>query len=319
MLKTRWSWLFPIAWIFSGIGGTFADTYPSKPVRIITSQPGGSLDFAARLLAPGLSSSLGQQVIVDNRTGFVATEAAAKSPPDGHTVLFNGAIVWIAPLLRKIVPWDPVRDFSPVTLAVSSPNVIAVHPSLPVKSVRELIALAKARPGEINCGVATAGTSSHLAAELFRGMAGINVVNVPYKAAGQAMIGLLSGEVQVMFPNAASVAPYIRSGRVRAIAVTSARPSVLAPGVPTAMSAGLPGYEAASLNAFFVPAKTPAAIVSRLNRDIVRMLNQADIREKFVAAGVEVVGSSPEELAAQIRSEVARMGKVIKSSGVRAD
>jgi tripartite-type tricarboxylate transporter receptor subunit TctC len=288
-------------------------------VRIITSQTGGSLDFAARLLAPGLSSSLGQQVLVDNRSGNIATEAAAKSPPDGHTLLFNGAVVWITPLLRTGTSWDVTRDFAPVTLAISSPNVIAVHPSLPVKSVRELIALARSRPGEINSGVGPAGTSSHLAAELFRSMAAIQVVTVPYKGAGQSMIGLLAGEVQLMFPNAASVAPYIRSGRVRAIAVTSARPSALAPGVPTAASSGLPGYEASSLNAFFVPARTPESIIARLNQEIVRLLNQPDIREKFVAAGVEVVGSTPGQLAAEIRSEVARMGKVIQASGIRAD
>lgn len=293
--------------------------YPTKPVRIITSQTGGSLDFAARLLTPGLSASLGQQVIVDNRSGYIATEAAAKSPPDGYTVLFNGAIVWITPLLRANTTWDVARDFAPVTLAISSPNVIAVHPSLPVKSIKELIALAKARPGEINCGIGPAGTSSHLAAELFKGMAGINVVTVAYKGAGQSMIGLLAGEVQLMFPNAASVAPYIKSGRLRAIAVTSVQRSALAPGVPTATSAGLPGYEASSLNAFFVPAKTPEAVIAHLNLEIVRVLKQTEIRAKFAAAGAEVVGSTPEKLAAEIRSEVVRMGKVIKSSHIRAD
>lgn len=315
----RLLWLIPLAGMLAAAGAAFGQTYPSKTVRIITSQTGGSLDFAARLLAPGLSASLGQQVIVDNRSGNVATEAAAKSPPDGHSLLLNGAVVWITPLLRAGTPWDVARDFLPVTLAVSSPNIIAVHPSLPAKSIKELIALGKARPGEINCGVGPAGTSSHLAAELFKSMAGINAVTVPYKGAGQSMIGLLAGEVQLMFPNAASVAPYIRSGRVRAIAVTSARPSPLAPGVPTAMSSGLPGYEASSLNAFFVPAKTPDAIVARLNQEIVRLLNQPDIREKFVAAGVEVVGSTPEQLATEVRSEVARMSKIIRASGMRAD
>ncbi len=316
---TRLLYLTSIAWLLAGGGAAQGQAYPSKPVRVITSQTGGSLDFAVRLIAPGLGSGLGQQVIVDNRSGNIATEAAAKSPPDGHTVLFNGAVVWITPLLRTNTSWDVARDFLPVTLAVSSPNVIAVHPSLPVKSVKELIALAKARPGQINGGVGPVGTSSHLAAELFRSMAGIKVVHVPYKGAGQSMIGLLAGEVQLMFPNAASVAPYIKSGRVRAIAVTSGKPSVLAPGVPTAASSGLPGYEAASLNAFFVPARTPDAVIVRLNQEIVRVLNQPDIKEKFVATGVEVVGSSPEQLAAAIRSEVARMEKVIRDAGIRAD
>ncbi len=300
-------------------GPAHGQAYPSKPVRILTSQTGGSLDFAARLLAPGLAAGLGQQVIVDNRSGYIATETAARAAPDGHTVLFNGAIVWITPLLRANTPWDPVRDFSPVTLAITSPNVIAVHPSLPVKSLRELIGLAKGRPGQINTGVGPAGTSSHLAAELFRSMAAINVVHVPYKGAGQSVIGLLAGEVHLMFPNAASVAPYIKSGRIRALAVTSSKASVLAPGVPTAASSGLPGYEASSVNAFFLPAKTPDGVVSRLNQEVVRVLNQADIREKFVATGVEVVGSTREQLAVEVRADVARMSKVIKTGGIAAE
>jgi tripartite-type tricarboxylate transporter receptor subunit TctC len=311
--------LLPPVFLIAFVNPAAAQSYPSKPVRILTSQTGGSLDFGARLIAPGLGTSLGQQVIVDNRSGNIATEVAAKAPPDGYTVLFNGAVVWITPLLRKDTSWDVSRDFLPVTLAVTSPNIIAVHPSLPARSLRELLALARARPGDINCGVGPAGTSSHLAAELFRGLAGLNIVTVPYKGAGQAMIGLLAGEVQLMFPNAASVAPYIQSGRVRALAVTSAKPSALAPGVPTAISAGLPGYEASSLNAFFAPARTPDAIVARLNQEIVRQLSQPDNREKFLAAGVEVVGSTPAQLAAEIRSEVARMDKVIKTGAIRAE
>ena len=311
---------FALALLSLAAGAAFAASpYPSQTVRIITSQTGGSLDFAARLLQPGLSASLGQPVIIDNRSGNVATEAAARAAADGHTLLFNGAVVWIAPLLRKNTPWSAERDFAPVTLAVSSPNVVAVHPSMPVRTLRELITLAKARPGDINCGVATAGTSSHLAAELFRYLAGINVVHVPYKSAGQSMIGLLAGEVQLMFPNAASVAPYIHPGRVRAIAVTGAQPSPLLPGVPTARASGLPEYETASLNAFFVPAGTPAAVVSRLNQEIVRALNRRELRDKFAATGVEVVGSSPADLAAAVRADVARMSKVIRANGIRAD
>ena len=291
--------------------------YPDKVIRIVTSEAGGSLDFAARLVALELTKSLGQTVIVDNRSTIVAIETAAKAAPDGYTLLFNGAAIWITPLMRSNLPWDAVRDFAPITLAVSSPNIVAVHPSLPVRSVKELIALAKARPGEINYATAAPGTSSHLAAELFKAMAGVNMVSIPYKGAGPALNGLLGGEVQLMFPNAATVAPHIKSGRLRAIAVTSARPSALLPGVPTATASGLPGYEAASINAVFAPANTPGAIVTLLNREIVRIINLRDVKEKFLRAGVETVGGSPAELAAAMKSEVARMSKVIKDAGIR--
>jgi tripartite-type tricarboxylate transporter receptor subunit TctC len=303
--------------LFAVSGIAAGQNYPDKVIRIVTSETGGSLDFAARLVALGLAKSLGQPVIVDNRSTIIAIETAAKAAPDGYTLLFNGSAIWITPLMRDHVAWDPARDFAPITLAVSSPNIVAVHPSLPVRSVKELIDLARARPGEINYAVAAPGTSSHLAAELFKAMAGVNMVSIPYKGAGPALNGLIGGQVQLMFPNAATVAPHIRSGRLRAIAVTSARPSILVPGVPTAAASGLPGYEAASINAVFAPAKTSASIVSLLNREIVRVLNLPEVKDKFLIAGVETVGSSPEQLAAAMKSEVTRMGKVIKDAGIR--
>lgn len=310
------SMLFAAA-LFTVAGTASGQNYPEKVIRIVTSETGGSLDFAARLVALGLAKNLGQPVIVDNRSTIIAIETAAKAAPDGYTLLFNGSAIWITPLMRDHVAWDPVRDFAPITLAVSSPNIVAVHPSLPVKSVKELIALARARPGEINYATAAPGTSSHLAAELFKAMAGVNMVSIPYKGAGPALTGLIGGQVQLMFPNAATVAPHIRSGRLRAIAVTSAQPSILVPGVPTATASGLPGYEAASINAVFAPARTAGGIVTLLNREIVRVLNLPEVKEKFFLAGVETVGGSPGELAAAMKSEVMRMGKIIRDSGIR--
>jgi tripartite-type tricarboxylate transporter receptor subunit TctC len=302
-----------------GTGAASGQNYPNKPIRILTSEPGGSLDFAARLIAPGLGSRLGQQVIVDNRNSIIAVETAARAAPDGYTLLFSGSTLWLAPLMRESVLWDPVRDFAPITLAVSSPNVVVVHPSLPVKSVKELIALAKARPGELNYSTAAPGTSSHLAAELFKATAGVNMAGIPYRGAGPALNALIGGQVQLMFPNAATAVPHINSGRIMAVAVTSAQPSRLVPGVPTAAASGLPGYEAASVNAMFAPAKTGKGIVNRLNQEIVQVLGLPEVKERFFKSGVETVGTSAEELAASIRAEVASMGKVIKNAGIRAE
>jgi len=294
------------------------DSYPSKVIRIVAPAPGGGSDVLSRLIAPGLASSLGQQVIVDNR-GAVASEIAAKAAPDGYTLLVNGSPVWLLPLLRASVPWDAVRDFVPITLAVSSPSILVVHPSLPVKSVRELIALAKARPGELNYAAGTMGATPHLAAELFKAMAGVNIVRVAYKGTGPGLIGLISGEVGLMFPNAGSAMPHVKSGRLRALAVTTAQPSALVPGVPTLAASGVPGYESVSPQAVFAPARTPATIINRLNQEIVRVLSTADVKGKLFNTGIEVVGSSPEGLAAKMKSDMARIGKLVKDAGIRAE
>ena len=257
-------------------------------------------------------------MIVDNR-GAVASEIAAKAAPDGYTLLVNGSPVWLLPLLRASVPWDAVRDFVPITLAVSSPSILVVHPSLPVKSVRELIALAKARPGELNYAAGTMGATPHLAAELFKAMAGVNIVRVAYKGTGPGLIGLISGEVGLMFPNAGSAMPHVKSGRLRALAVTTAQPSALVPGVPTLAASGVPGYESVSPQAVFAPARTPATIINRLNQEIVRVLSTADVKGKLFNTGIEVVGSSPEGLAAKMKSDMARIGKLVKDAGIRAE
>jgi tripartite-type tricarboxylate transporter receptor subunit TctC len=309
-------WMFPLGMMVLGAGMVFGQNYPNKPIRIVASAAGGSGDFAARLIGQGLSGALGQQVVVDNRGGIIPGEIVSKAPPDGYTLLIDAASFWIGPLLQE-TPYDPVKDFAPVTLTDSAPNVLVVNPSLPVKSVKELIALAKARPGELNYGSSSTGSSPHLAAELFNMMAGVKIVRVPFKGSGPAVISLLGGQVQLMFATAGSVAPHVKSGRLRALAVASLQPSALAPGLPTIAASGVPGYEAVAFEGMFAPAKTPVAIIDRLNQEIVRVLNKAEVKERFFNAGVETVGSTPEEFAAAIKSNVAKWGKLIKEAGIR--
>mgnify|MGYP001573080357 CR=1 FL=1 len=228
-------------------------------------------------------------------------------------------VVWRGPLLQKM-PFDPVKDFSPITLTSRSPNILVVHPSLPAKSVKELIALAKARPGELNYGAGAIGASTHMASELFKLMAGVNIVHVPYKSSGQALTALLGGQLQLMFATTGGVTPHIDSGRLRALAVSTSQPSALAPGLPTIAAAGnLPGYESASTAGVFAPAGTPQTIVNQLNEEIKRVLNRPDVRERFFNQGVEVMGTSPEQTAAFVKSDMATIGKLIKDTGIRAD
>ena len=292
-----------------------AEPYPVKVIRIVTSEPGGGNDLVARIVAQGLTANLRQQVIVENR-GSIAIEVALKATPDGCTLLMYGSNVWLLPFLRDNVPWDPVRDFAPVTIAVSLPNILVVHPSLPAKSVAELVALAKARPGELNYAAGTLGVSPHLAAELFKAMAGVNIVQIPYKGGGPALNGLIGGQTHVMFPNAGSVMPHLKAGRVRGLAVTTPEPTPLAPGLPTIASSGVPGYEWISTIVMFAPSRTPSALVSRLNREIVNVLNTGESRQRLFSSGAEVVASSPQELAARITSDMAKMGKVIRDAGI---
>ena len=296
-------------------GVVSGQNYPSRPIRIFASEAGGGTDLAARLIAPGLTAGLGQSIVIENRNALIATETVAKSPPDGYALLLNGPAVWLTQFMRDNVTWDPLRDLAPITLAVSSPSVLVVHPSLPVKSVRELIALAKARPGELNYGTGPAGGPPHLAGELFKAMAGVNIVVIPYRGTGPALNALIGGQVQLMFPSAGGALQHVRSGRLRALAITSARPSTLIPGLPT-VATGLPGYESIGIFGVFAPANTPGAIINRLNQEIVRALNQADVKEKFLNAGTETVGSTPEQLTAAIKAEMATMGKVIRDNGI---
>ena len=294
-----------------------AEDYPSRPIRMLATEAGGGIDFVARLIAQGLTESLRHQVIVDNR-GNQAAQIAANAPPDGYTLALLGPPMWVWPLLQQ-AQYDPVRDFAPVALVASSANVLVVHPSLPVNSVRELIAYARARPGSLNYASSLIGSSNHLAAELFKFMAGVDIVRISYKGAAQALTDLIGGAVQLSFPSAAAARPHINSSRLRALAVTGAAPSALLPGLPTMAASGVPGYESVAMFGVLAPARTPAAIIARLNQDIVRYLKRTDIKEKFADGGNEAVGSTPARFAAAIASDMANIGRLIKATGMHAD
>ena len=298
---------------------THAQGFPAKPIRIVTTVPGGSLDLTARLIALKLSERLGQQVIVDNRGGVISMELAPKAPADGHTLLLASASLWLSEFLRDKVAWDAQRDFAPVSMLVTSPNIIVVHPSLPVRNVRELVALAKARSGELNYSTGQSGASAHLAGELFRAMAGVNIVRIAYKGQGPAMLSLITGEAQISFPNASTGTPFVKAGKVRGLAVTTLRPSALAPGLPTAAASGLPGYESKAILGLFAPAKTPTNIIEQLNQEIVRALGDADVRKRLFDSGAEVAAGPPAELTAAMKSEMATTGKLIRQMGIRAE
>ena len=297
-----------------------AQDYPSRPIRLISPGPGGGADFVARFVGQGISGALGQQIVIDNRpAGVIPGQIVSKAPADGYTLMVNGNSFWIAPLMRDNIAYDPLRDFAPISTVVGSPNILVIHSSVAANTVKELIALAKAKPGVLNYASSTAGGSVHLSSELFKYMAGVDIVRISYKTSGNSVNSLLAGEVQLMFANAPPVVPHVKAGRLKALAVTTAQRSVLFPDLPTVAESGLPGFEVASVYGLFAPAKTPAAIVERLNAEVVRFLGRTDAKEKLLATGVEPIGSSPQELAAAMKSESARMGKVIRSAGIREE
>jgi len=302
----------------------FAQAYPSKPIRYIVPFPaGGGQDLVVRALAPRMSEALGQTVIVDNRPGaatMVGAELAAKSPPDGYTV-FNGSNTTLAinPNLYSKVPYDPLKDFAAVTQIASLPNLLVVHPSLPVRTVKELAALARNRPGQLNYGSSGTGTPAQLAGVMFGDEAHAKLVHVPYRGSSQALTALISGETQMMFGSMTSTLPFVKSGRLRAIAVTGAKRSLAAPEVPTVAEAAFPGFEAVTWYGLFVPAGTPAAIVSKLNAEVVKILRAPDFRDWLVAQGADSVGSTPDELAAFVKTELVKYAKIVKDSGMRPD
>lgn len=295
-----------------------AQDYPSKPIRIITTEAGGGTDFVARIVAQGLTSSFGQQMVVENRpSGVIPGQVASQAPPDGYTLLITSGSLWLGPLLRK-TPYDPLKDFAPVSLLVNYPSVLVVHPSLPVQNVKDLVALARAKPGALNYGTPTLGTPTHLAAELFKAMAKVDIVSVVYKGTGPAVNALLGGHVQLMFGAPSSIAAHVKSGRLRALAVTSTKPSALVPGLPT-VSATLPGYEMGAETAMLAPRNTPPAIVARVNREVAALLRRPDVVERLTGGGVEPVGSTPEELGHTMRTATERLGKLISEAGIRID
>jgi tripartite-type tricarboxylate transporter receptor subunit TctC len=303
----------------SGGQAIAAETWPARPLRVVTSEPGGGSDFTARVVAQGLSQSLGQQVIVDNRAGtLTAAQIMTKAAADGYTLLSYNNSLWTLPLLQPMF-YDVLRDFAPVTLATRSPNVLVTHPSVPVSDVRELVAYAKNRPGVLNYASGTVGSSNHLAAELFKALAGVNIARVSYKGSGFAVNDLIGGQVQLMFATTGAVTAHTKSGRLRALAVTSAQPSALAPGLPTIAASGVPGYEAVTLYGLYAPAKTAATIVARLQAESARYLQTPEIRDRLFGAGVETVGSTPQAFAAEIRADTARLAKVIREANIRVE
>ncbi len=293
--------------------------FPVKSIRIVAPGIGGSADFVARMIAQGLTADSGWQVIVDNRpNGPISGEIVAKAAPDGYTLLVTSNSHWIGPLMAEKTPYDAVRDFLPVTQATTSPNVLLVNPSLPAKSVKELIDLARAKPGQLNYGSGAIGASSHLAAELLKSMANINLVRIPYNSNAAQITDLIGGRIQVMFSNATAAPPHMKSGRLRGLAVTSLKPSALLPELP-AVSATVPGYDSTGMVGVFAPARMPAALNTRLNQEIVRALNRPDVTEKLTNAGVDAVGGSPQQLAASIKADVIKWTKIIKETGIRAE
>jgi len=298
--------------------------YPTRPVRfIVPFAPGGSTDTLARTLAQRLTDALGQQVVVDNRSGGngnIGTEIVARAVPDGHTIVLGYiANLGIGPSLYAKLPFDPVKDFAPVTLLAVAPNILVAHPSLPVKNVRELVAYAKAHPQKVNYASAAVASLGHLAGELLNSSAGIRMQHVPYKGSGQAVIDLLAGQVQIMFSGMSSVMPHIKAGKLRPLAVTGAQRSPATPEVPTIAEAGYPGFEASAWYSVMAPAGTPKTVVTRLNGEILRALKIPEVKERLENVGFELVGSSPDECGTYIRNEIVKWAKVVKASGIKAE
>jgi tripartite-type tricarboxylate transporter receptor subunit TctC len=301
-----------------------AQEWPAKPIRFIAPNlPGGPTDILARLIGQKLAETLGQPVVIENRAGAagnIGTEVAAKAPPDGYTLVTgNNATFGANVSLYKRLGFDPVKDFTPIVLAATQPNILVVHPSLPVTNVKELIALAKARPGQLNYSGSGMGAAAHLSAELFKSMTATNIVHIPYKSAAPALTDLMAGETQLMFATSLSVIQHIKANRVRALGVTTAKRSRFLPELPTMAEAGVPGFEASTWHGVLVPAGTPGAIVERLNMEINRMLQLADVRERLAAMGAEVVGGSAKEFADHIQREIPKWAKVVKAIGVQLE
>ena len=297
--------------------------YPNKAVRVIVAfAPGGIADFAARSVSQKLSESLGVPVVVENRPGaggITGAEIVAKAAPDGYTLLVTSISHTINPSVRKNLPFDAARDFSPVTLITDAPNVLVVHPSLPVRSVKELVALARARPGQITYASSGGGTSTHLSGELFKSLARIDIVHVPYKGGGPAVIDLTGGHVLMMFSTLPSVLQLVRGGKLRGLAVTGSRRFPAASEFPTMIEAGVPGYEVSGWSGMFAPAGTPKDAIGRLAGEIAKILRTPELKERFFVQGAEPVGNTPEAFAAFVKSETAKWKKVVEFSGMRAD
>jgi tripartite-type tricarboxylate transporter receptor subunit TctC len=301
-----------------------AQAYPDKPIRVIVPVPaGGTPDVVARMVAPGLSTLLGQQLVIDNRGGaggLIGAELAARAVPDGYTVFFSSpGSLTILPHLQKQVAYDTLKDFAPISLVSIGPFLLITHPSVPARTVKELIALARAEPGKLNYASAGNGAANHLAMELFKSMAGVNITHVPYKGAPQAVTDLIGGSVNLMFNSIPPVLQHIKTGRLRLLAVASAKRSPQLPDVPTVSEAGVPGYEAITWFGLLAPAKTPKPIIARLNDVMVKVVHAPDLKSQLEIQGYDPVGSSPEEFAAFIRAESEKYATVVKFSGAKVD
>lgn len=302
----------------------WAQNYPTRPIRLIVPfPPGGTTDVVARLMAQKITDAWGQQVVVDNRPGAggtIGTELAAKSPPDGHTLLMGSITTHaVNPALYSKLNFDPVKDFVPVGLIVSSPQLLAVHPSVPAKSAREFIALARKSPGKLNYASAGAGTSPHLTFELFKSVAGVDLVHVPYRGTGPAITELVGGQVQAMITGVVALMPHVKSGRLRGLAVTSARRVSALPQLPTLQEEGLAGFDVSSWFGFFAPAGTSPNIVNRLNDEIARILADPEVVKRLTDQGADPAPMKPAQFAAYVKSEMERWGKVVRETGARAN
>jgi tripartite-type tricarboxylate transporter receptor subunit TctC len=309
--------------ILSASAPAFAADYPIRTLRYIVPQAaGGSSDTLVRIVTQKLSENLGQQVVVDNRpgaTGNIGGELAARAAPDGYTLIQVATSHATNPALQAKMPFDPIRDFAPVTLLSQAPNLWVVHPSLPAHNTRELIALAKSRPGQIDYASAGTGSSQHLAGELLKSLAGIAIVHIPYKGSPPALLDVIGGRVVLMCSTIAPAMPQVKTGKLRALAVTSLTRSAAAPEIPTVAESGLPGYEATAWQGVLLPAATPRDIIVKINTEIVRVIKQPEVRKQLADQGYEPVGNSPEQFAAYIKSEILKWARVIKTAGLKAE
>ena len=315
-ITTHAVWAFALALACSS---AMAQTYPTRAVRVIAPfAPGGGTDVQCRLLSKRFTEAMGQSFVVENRTGasgLIGAELVARSPADGHTILCTSASLAINVSLYKKIAFDPVKDLAPVGLISLAPQFLIVHPSVPVKSVKDLVALARKNPGKLNAGSSGSGTANYMAVEMLKLAAGIQVAHIPYKGGSMVVTALLSGEIDFTFNGALTVMPHLKSGKVRPLAVTSAKPAAVAPELPT-LASFYPGFESANWYAMFVPAGTPAAVITRINAELVKGLQAPDIREFMTAEGAEPAGGSPQDLGAYFRREVDRYGKIIRAGNL---
>jgi tripartite-type tricarboxylate transporter receptor subunit TctC len=315
-----WSTVLPALLAFCA-AGALGQSYPTRAIKLVVpSSPGGGTDIVARILGQKLSEQLGQQFVVENRAGagtVIGNDAVAKSAPDGYTLLMGLSTLAINPSMYAKLPYDALRDFAPISQSVSACNILILHPSVPAKTVTELIALARAKPGSLTFGSAGMGTNPHLSGELFKSLARIDMVHVPFKGSGQSIISQLAGEIAANFPSVPTAMPYIKAGRLRGIGVTTLKRVEVLPDVPSIAEAGLPGYEATQWFGLLAPAGTPRTIIDRLYQESSRALRSADMKERMTAEGLEVVGGTPEEFASYIRSETEKWTQVIKAAGIK--